>query len=215
MRGRFITFEGGEGTGKSTQVAHLAASLRERGLDVDVTREPGGTPLAERLRNIILSGKAKAAGPEVEAALFAAARSDHLNRRILPQLGRGAWVVCDRFADSTRVYQSISGADQATILQIEAEALGGFYPDLTVVLDINVDLAAGRAAARRKTDVPDRFESEGMDFHHAVRSGFLALADADPGRFVVVDADGTVEEVAGRVLEAVQSRLVLAGAEAA
>jgi thymidylate kinase len=207
MRGRFITFEGGEGTGKSTQARVLAEALAASGLRVDLTREPGGTPLAERLRGLILSGALKDAGPEAEAVAFAAARADHVNRRIAPAVEAGKWVVCDRFYDSTRVYQSIAGAAEETILALQDEATGGFAPDLTIVLDIDSATAAARARARRGAEAADRFEAEGEEFHRAVRERFLELALAEPSRCAVVDAGGTADEVGARVAETVASRL--------
>lgn len=207
MSGCFITFEGGEGTGKSTQVRLFAERLEQAGVQVKTTREPGGTPLAERLRNVILSGEAKVAGPAMEAVLFAAARADHINRLIKPAVSAGRWVVSDRFSDSTRVYQAISGVAPELLQEIEREALDGFMPNLTVILDIDTSVAAGRAAARRKGDTPDRFESEGIEFHEKVRQGFLDVAEGEPARCVVVDADGSIDEVADRVFAAVDARL--------
>lgn len=205
--GSFVTFEGGEGTGKSTQVQIFEQRLRDRGHVVLRTREPGGSPLAERTRNLLLSGVFKQCGPEVEAVLFALARADHLHRAIIPALHRGDVVVCDRFFDSTQVYQAITGADPGLLDILRREATGGRNPDITIVLDLKVEVAARRAAARRGDEVPDRFEGEDHHFHAAVRDGFLAIAEAEPDRCVVVDATGTVEEVAEKVLEAVLQRL--------
>jgi len=208
-RGRFVTFEGGEGTGKSTQVAILADHLRQVGLDVVVTREPGGSPQAERLRDIILSGKAKPFGTFAEAILFSAARIDHLRERIRPALEAGAWVLSDRFADSTRAYQGALGnLDPRLLRTLETVVVGPTPPDLTILLDLPADIGLARAASRG--NAPDRFETETLEFHRSLRTAFLDIADSEPRRIVVVDADDTAEIVAERVWQVVAERLGLA-----
>ncbi len=212
MRGKFITFEGGEGTGKSTQAAMLAMRLEALGLSVLLTREPGGSPGAEIIRHVLLSGAAKPFGPEAEAMLFAAARDDHVRCTILPALAEGKWVVCDRFADSTRVYQGTLGAvDPRFIKALERVSVGDLAPDLTFVLDVPVALGLKRAALRREGASPDRFEAEQIEFHEKLREAYLALAAAEPDRCVVVDASAGKEAVAKRVWDAANSRLKPAG----
>jgi dTMP kinase len=208
MRGKFITFEGGEGTGKSTQAAMLALRLESLGLGVQLTREPGGSPGAEIIRHVLLSGAAKPFGPEVEAMLFAAARDDHVQCTILPALKAGKWVISDRFADSTRVYQGILGRVDARLIKgLERVSIGDLAPDLTIVLDIAVELGLERVRLRRGDAVPDRFEAENVEFHQKLREAYLAIAAAEPQRCVVVDAGAAKEEVAKRIWEAVTSRL--------
>ncbi len=208
MRGKFITFEGGEGTGKSTQAAMLALRLESLGLRVLLTREPGGSPGAEIIRHVLLSGAAKPFGPEAEAMLFAAARDDHIRCTILPALEAGGWVICDRFADSTRVYQGALGqVDRRLIKALERVSLSDVYPDLTFVLDVPVELGLKRAARRRGGASPDRFEAETVDFHEKLREAYLMLAAAEPDRCVIIDAGARQEAVAKQVWEAVNSRL--------
>ncbi|MGU3494183.1 dTMP kinase [Xanthobacteraceae bacterium A53D] len=205
-QGRFITLEGGEGTGKSTQAKRLAAALEAQGRSVVVTREPGGSPGAEAIRHVILSGAAKDYGPTAEALLFAAARADHVDTLIRPALLTGKWVVCDRFIDSTRVYQGVLGSVSGTLLdELEDLMVGDARPDLTLILDVPPEVGLARAAARGEG--ADRFESEGLAFHAKVREAFLALAKADPDRCAVVDASGTPDEVAARIWEVVVARL--------
>jgi len=208
MQGKFITFEGGEGAGKSTQAAMLALRLEALGLGVQLTREPGGSPGAEIIRHVLLSGAAKPFGPEVEAMLFAAARDDHVQCTILPALKSGKWVICDRFADSTRVYQGILGhVDERLIKGLERVSIGDLAPDLTVILDTPVEIGLARVDSRRGEGAPDRFEAESVEFHHKLREAYLAVAAAEPGRCVVIDASAAKEEVAKQVWEAVKSRL--------
>jgi dTMP kinase len=208
MRGKFITFEGGEGTGKSTQAAMLALRLESFGLGVQLTREPGGSPGAEIIRHVLLSGAAKPFGPDVEAMLFAAARDDHVQCTILPALKAGKWVISDRFADSTRVYQGILGRVDARLIKgLERVSIGDLAADLTIVLDIAVELGLERVRLRRGDAVPDRFEAENVEFHQRLREAYLAIAAAEPQRCVVVDAGAAKEEVAKRIWEAVTSRL--------
>jgi dTMP kinase len=208
-RGRFITLEGGEGTGKSTQVKLLAQRLEAMGISVVVTREPGGSPGAEVLRDFILSGKAAPFGPAGEAILFSAARIDHIDQTIAPALARGAWVICDRFADSTRAYQGAAGKlDPAMIASLERVAVGDVRPDLTLVLDLAPKKGLARAAARRgKRGKADRFEREGAPFHKALRQAFLDIARAEPRRCAIIDADKPPKEVAQAIWASVRERL--------
>ena len=206
--GKFITFEGGEGTGKSTQAAMLALRLEALGIAVHLTREPGGSPGAEIIRHVLLSGAAKPFGPEVEAMLFAAARDDHVQCTILPALNSGKWVISDRFADSTRVYQGISGqVDQRLIKSLERVSIGDLAPDLTIVLDVPVELGLERVKLRRGDGSPDRFEAENVEFHRKLREAYLVIAAEGPGRCVVIDASAAKEAVAKEVWNAVKMRL--------
>jgi len=208
MRGRFITFEGGEGTGKSTHAAMLAARLKSLGINVQLTREPGGSPGAEIMRYILLSGAVSSLGPNAEAVLFAAARDDHLNTLIRPALERGNWVVCDRFADSTRVYQGVAGnVDSRMIRAMERIVVGDTKPDLTLILDVPTNEGMRRAALRRGTAGADRFETESLAFHEKLRNGFLALASSEPDRCVLIDATLSKEEVSERIWRAVVNKL--------
>ena len=207
--GKFITFEGGEGTGKSTQAAMLASRLEALGLVVQLTREPGGSPGAEIIRHVLLSGAAKPLGPEVEAMLFAAARDDHVRCTILPALQSGTWVISDRFADSTRVYQGALGqVDTKLINVLERVSIGSLAPDLTVILDLPVHLGLERAKLRRGQAEADRFEGEGTDFHEKLRAAYLGIAASEPGRCVVIDATPAKDAVAKSVWQAVLTRLV-------
>ena len=170
MRGRFITFEGGEGTGKSTHSTLLADRLKSVGTSVVLTREPGGSPGAEVIRHVLLSGVAKPLGIEAEALLFAAARGDHVRNTIEPALAQGVWVVCDRFLDSTRVYQgSLGHLDPLFIRALERVTIGDLKPDLTFVLDVPAEIGLARASKRRGERVADRFEAESRAFHEALR----------------------------------------------
>jgi dTMP kinase len=208
MRGKFITFEGGEGTGKSTQAAMLALRLEALGLGVQLTREPGGSPGAEIIRHVLLSGAAKPFGPEVEAMLFAAARDDHVRCTILPALEAGKWVICDRFIDSTRVYQGILGkVDDQVIKRLERVSIGDLAPDLTLILDVPVELGLERVKLRRGEAVPDRFEAENVEFHEKLREAFLTIAQSEPERCAVIDAGGAKEDVARQIWDAVNARL--------
>lgn len=216
-RGRFITFEGGEGAGKSTQIGLLADYLRDGGIDVTTTREPGGTPKAERLREILLSGKIASLGPLAEAALFSAARIDHVDRLIEPTLARGGWVLSDRFADSTRAYQGArGGVAQRDIDLLERAATGATTPDLTLILDLPPETGLARAAARRGVheDV-DRFEAEEIDFHHALRQAFLDIAARDPARCCVIDATLPPQTVAQTIRSVIDARLFNAAGQVA
>jgi dTMP kinase len=208
MPGRFITFEGGEGAGKSTHAALLTGRLKSFGIAVQVTREPGGSPGAEIMRYILLSGVARPLGSNVEALLFAAARDDHLNTLIRPALEKGLWVVCDRFADSTRVYQGLVGqVDERAIRALERIVVGETRPDLTLILDVPAAEGMRRAASRRDKTGADRFEAEDLAFHEKLRVGFLALAAKEPDRCVVIDATKPKEQVAEEIWRIVVGKL--------
>ncbi len=208
MRGKFITFEGGEGTGKSTQAGLLAHKLEGLGLGVLVTREPGGSPGAEIIRHVLLSGAAKPLGAEAEAMLFAAAREDHVRCTIEPALAAGKWVVCDRFADSTRVYQGALGqVDRRLIKGLERVSIGDLLPDLTLILDVPVDVALERLTLRRGDAAPDRFEAENVEFHEKLREAFRALAADEPERCVIIDASVPRVQVAKDIWDTVQAKL--------
>ena len=208
MPGRFITFEGGEGTGKSTHASILGARLRSFGLRTVITREPGGSPGAEIMRYILLSGAARPLGPNAEAVLFAAARDDHLNTLIRPALAEDKWVICDRFADSTRIYQGVAGdVDSLAIRAMERIVVGNTRPNLTFILDVPAKEGMSRAAKRRGNAGVDRFEAEALAFHEKLRDGFLTLAANEPDRCVLIDATTSKEEVAEQIWHVVQNRL--------
>jgi dTMP kinase len=205
-RGRFITFEGGEGTGKSTQVGLLATALRDGGIDVLETREPGGAPGAEEIRRLLVEGDVGRWEAMSEALLHYAARREHLANTVLPALDAGRWVVCDRFADSTTAYQGFGhGLDMAALVQIHQLVVGDFGPDLTLILDLPVALGLERAAARPGFET--RYERMDADFHHRLREGFLDIAQREPGRCAVIDATGTVDMVHASVRAVVGERL--------
>jgi dTMP kinase len=209
-RGRFITFEGGEGAGKSTQLKRLVARLEAQGREVVATREPGGSPGAESIRALVLNGAADRWSPVTETLLMYAARRDHIERVIRPALERGAWVVCDRFADSTRAYQGAAGGtDPRLIAALETYILEDVRPDLTLIFDFPPEAGLARAMAR--PDAEARFESKGMAFHERLREGFLEIARAEPERCVVIDADGAIAAVEDAVWAAVQDRLAVHG----
>ncbi len=198
--GRFVTFEGGEGAGKSTQVRHLVAHLEQAGLRAIATREPGGSPRAEALRAALLSGRAADLGPFGEAILFGAARIDHIDTLIGPALAAGAWVVCDRFADSTRAYQGAAGkARPELIAMLERVVVGPMKPDLTILLDLDPEVGLARARARAGEAAADRFEGEQIAFHMALREAFLDIAREEPARVRVIDATLPEHEIADRV----------------
>ncbi|MDA9400539.1 dTMP kinase [Bradyrhizobium sp. CCBAU 45389] len=208
-RGRFITFEGGEGTGKSTQIKKLADRLKAARMRILVTREPGGSPGAEIMRHLVLSGMGKLLGPEAETLLFAAARDDHVRTVIQPALNQGAWVLCDRFADSTRAYQgSLGNVPIGLINAMQRVTIGDLKPDLTVILDLPVEIGLQRAAVRRGAGTPDRFESEKLSFHQGLREAYCKIAAEEPARCVLIDADSDPDTVAGRVWTAVRERLL-------
>jgi dTMP kinase len=205
-RGRFITLEGGEGAGKSTQAQRLAARLRDRGFETVLTREPGGSPLAERIRGVILSGAVAPLGPAAEAVMFSAARIDHLEKTIRPALARGAWVICDRFSDSTRAYQGALGNLEPRFLRdLERVTIGATRPDLTLVVDVPAE--AGLTRARARSSVVDRFEAEGLAFHEALRKAFLDIAAGEPERCAIIDGSTDADAVEGAVWAVVEQRL--------
>ncbi|MEW9837944.1 dTMP kinase [Mesorhizobium marinum] len=205
VHGFFITFEGGEGAGKSTQIARLAEKLRDKRYPVVVTREPGGSPGAEAIRHVILSGAAEPFGPQMEALLFAAARSDHIEQLIRPSLRRGKIVLCDRFVDSSRVYQS--NVDASLLDEIERVSLNGIMPDMTLIFDIDTEEGLRRAASRRGEDQVDRFEKEELAVHKRRRQAFLDIAIKEPKRCVVIDAGLDADAVENAVTEAVFAAL--------
>ena len=208
MRGRFITFEGGEGSGKSTHARLLADRLNSLGIEVVLTREPGGSPGAEIIRHILLSGIAKPLGAETEAILFAAARDDHVRTTIRPALIAGKWVICDRFIDSTRVYQGVLGKVDAKLIRgLERVTVGAAMPDLTFILDVPATVGLARAKRRRGKGTTDRFEAELVEFHEELRRAYIALADKEPKRCVLIDGRAPRDVVAERIWAAVEQRL--------
>jgi len=209
LRGQFISFEGGEGSGKSSHAAALAERLTERAIEVVLTREPGGSPGAEVIRHILLSGMAKPLGPETEAILFAAARDDHVRNVIRPALVDGKWVVCDRFIDSTRVYQGVLGkVDGKLIRSLERITVGAAMPDLTFILDVPATVGLARAKHRRGASAADRFEGESVEFHEDLRRAYRALAAEEPRRIHLIDGRPPREIVAERIWEIVEQRLL-------
>lgn len=205
---KFVTLEGGEGVGKSTQAARLVARLRASGQDAVATREPGGTPKAEAIRGLLLSGGAAPLGPAAEAVLFFAARADHLSALIRPAMARGVWVICDRFSDSTRAYQGAAGhVDPALLAGLERVVVDPTRPDLTLMLDLPQRVGLARARMRSGGDA-DRFESQDDAFHDRLRRAFLAIAAAEPERCAVIDASIDVDAVAQAIWHAVEARLL-------
>ena len=203
-RGRFITIEGGEGTGKSTHAKLLCDALRAEGLAVVCTREPGGSPGAEEIRRLLVSGEPNRWDAMTEALLFCAARRDHLVKTVQPALARGEWVVSDRFADSTAAYQGFAqGLGQDVVERLHEMVAGGCVPDLTVILDVPADIGLARARSRGG----GRYESMDTSFHEKLREGFLAIARREPGRCVVIDARPETDAVQAAVLAAVRERL--------
>lgn len=212
-RGRFITFEGGEGTGKSTQIKKLAERLKAARMRTVVTREPGGSPGAEIMRHLVLSGMGKLLGPDAETLLFAAARDDHVHAVILPALNRGAWVLCDRFYDSTRAYQgSLGSVPLGLINAMQRVTIGDLKPDLTLILDLPVEIGLQRAATRRGSGTPDRFEGEKLSFHQGLREAYRKIAADDAARCVLIDANSDPDTVAARIWSALRERLLPASA---
>ncbi len=213
QRGRFITFEGGEGSGKSTQAKRLAERLRLRGHEVIQTREPGGSPGAEAIRHLLLSGIAKPLGPEAETFMFAAARDDHVSTTIRPALERGAWVVCDRFIDSTRVYQgSLGNVDQRLIRALERLVVGETTPDLTFILDVPPEVGLSRVANRG--NAVDRFEAEHVEYHRLLREAYRDLAEQEPDRCVLVDGSPSADAIAVRIWMQISERFLRPAGEA-
>jgi dTMP kinase len=207
-RGRFITLEGGEGAGKSTQVARIVAALEGMGVRTLATREPGGTPKAEALRAALLAGVVAPLGPTAEALAFSAARIDHLDRKIRPALAEGVWVVCDRFADSTRAYQGALGHLAPQLVRaMEAIVVGETRPDLTLMLDLDPEKGLARATARRGDNSVDRFEGQNLQFHRALRAAFLKIAVEEPERCAVIDAARSQNDVAAEIWREIEERL--------
>jgi dTMP kinase len=197
MKGLFITFEGGEGTGKSTQLKLLAERLNDR--DVVITREPGGTPQGEVLRGLLVTGDVNTWTPVSEALLNSAARTEHVRMVIAPALARNAYVICDRFMDSTRAYQGVAGGvDKSLINALEREAVGRYRPNLTLVFDLDPERGLARAKARG-TDSESRFERKGLAFHQKLRAAFLDIAEQDPARCCVIDANKSIPEISEAV----------------
>jgi dTMP kinase len=210
--GRFITLEGGEGAGKSTQVKRLAAKLAERGIEAVMTREPGGTPGAEAIRNLLVTGDPARWDAMTETLLHYAARRAHVEMTVKPALARGAWVISDRFADSTMAYQGYGGAvGRDTIAALHKLVLGDFAPDLTLVLDLPVDVGLRRAKARMQGQAAaeDRYERMGTAFHETLRQAFHDIAAREPQRCRLIDAGGDVDSVAAALWQAVASRFTL------
>lgn len=207
----FITFEGGEGVGKSTQITRLAKRLEEAGLPVTISREPGGTEGAEAVRHVVLDkAAAESFGPKMEALLFAAARNDHVEQVIKPALEKGEIVIVDRFMDSTRVYQGASNSlDKDFVSSLERIAIHGAVPDLTIILDLEPELGMARATSRRADGVDvDRFEKEELSKHQARQQAFLEIAKQEPNRCVVVDASGAMDAVEEAIWKVVSGRLL-------
>mgnify|MGYP001335740256 FL=1 len=197
MRGKFITFEGGEGGGKSTQAARMAGYLRGKGLEVLETREPGGTPESEALRDLLVQGDPDRWSALSELLLITAARVEHVNRLIEPALAEGNWVICDRFADSTLAYQGIAGELGLELVeQLQKLAVGATAPDVTFLLDVRAEAGLQRAEKRGGAA---RFEKKGAAFHQTLRDGFLALANENPQRIVLIDGEDTFDNVWGQI----------------
>lgn len=202
-RGKFIAFEGGEGAGKSTQVRLLAQSLETRGTACVVTREPGGTTGAEAIRALLLGTEGEGWHARAEALLFAAARSDHVERKILPALEAGQWVICDRFVDSSRAYQGgAGGLSDADVMALHQLGSQGLLPDLTVLIEVSPSVAAARTASRDGNS-PDRIGGRDDAYHARVAAAFARLAEAEPARFARVDGDGSADQVAKAVFAAI------------
>lgn len=207
MKGRFITFEGGEGCGKSTQIRLLADRLRECGKDVVLAREPGGTVLSERIRSLVREEMEDPPNARAETLLFLASRAQLVENVLRPAISSGKWVLCDRFEDSTFAYQGYGrGFDLAELRRLNEFATGGLLPDKTVLLNVSPEVASFRMRAREAVThtVADRMECAGEDFHERLRKGFLDLASAAPSRFSVISADGTVDEVAEKVWNSIR-----------
>ncbi|KZD09786.1 dTMP kinase [Oceanibaculum pacificum] len=206
MSGRFITLEGGEGAGKSTQIVRLKAWLEQTGKSVVATREPGGAPGAEAIRDLIVSGDIERWDAMAEALLMTAARRMHVEQRIRPALAQGDWVVCDRFSDSTLAYQGYAhGLGRETIERLQQLAIDGLKPDLTLILDVPVAVGLARAAGRGGKE--DRFERMGIDFHERLRQGFLEIARREPQRCAVLDATADPDSIADGIRRIVVERL--------
>ena len=210
QRGRFISLEGGEGAGKSTQARRLAERLGADGREVVLTREPGGSPGAEAIRRLLVEGEADRWSAISETLLMSAARRDHIERVIAPALERGAWVISDRFLDSTRAYQGVAGGAPASLIHaLEREVVGAVMPDLTLILDMPVEAGLARAAGRAGRE--GRFESKGHDFHEHLRAAFVDIARREPERCAVLSAEGDLDTVTARVWDVVAARLGVSG----
>ncbi|MEN8237197.1 MAG: dTMP kinase [Pseudomonadota bacterium] len=209
MIGKFITFEGGEGCGKSTQVSHLIQFLRIKGIKALPTREPGGSPGAELIRGLHVTGEIDRWDAMTETLLLFAARRDHLVRTILPALQSGTWVICDRYVDSTMAYQGYGrGVDHATIDALHKMVAGDLRPDLTLVLDIDPEIGLKRTF-EREHGLEDRFERMDMNFHRRLRAGFLEIAKQDPSRYAIVDAGRAIDDVALEIEKQINERFAL------
>lgn len=206
MRGRFLSLEGGEGVGKSTQVRRLAQALEDRGLHVVVTREPGGTEGAEAIRALLMQGAVNRWSAHAEALLFAAARADHVEKLVRPMVEAGSWVICDRYIDSTRAYQGAQDIDDAAILALHGFGSKGLLPDRTLVLDMPDGVGAERALAR-DGGAGDRFGMRGPAFHRAVAGTFRRIAAAEPERVRLVDASGDVDAVTQALMNSLNDLL--------
>jgi len=212
--GKFITFEGGEGSGKSTQARLLMQRLAARGIEVVATREPGGSPFAEAIRAVLLAGNLPAHGPLPEALLFCAARADHLETAIRPALAAGRWVICDRFSDSTRVYQGTAGGLEPSVLDaLEGLVVAPTRPEVTFILDLPAAAGLARASARRGAAVAgqaiaDPYERRDLDFHERLRAGYRALADTEPDRCILIDGAAALDTIAADIWAHVERRLL-------
>jgi dTMP kinase len=207
-QGRFISFEGGEGAGKSTQARRLAAALEKRGISCVITREPGGSPGAEDIRKLLVNGEPRRWEALTETLLLYAARADHVARTIKPAMEQGRWVLCDRFADSSYAYQGAGrGIDRETVRRIEAVAIGDFKPDLTFILDLPAEEGLNRANARASAET--RFEQFDIGFHERLRQAFLEIARRAPDRCRVIDAGADENTVAQAIWKAAAARFAL------
>lgn len=212
MKGRFITFEGGEGTGKTTQIKMLAEYLQSKGIEVVLTKEPGGTPIGQELRTMLCTGDKDKFDAVAEALLYYADRRIHLQQKILPALAEGKWVISDRFADSTMAYQYYGynkRVPKQTLEELYKMTVGDFYPDMTVILDINPEIGLARSMARNSTSVvkETRHESRGLEFHNNLRNGFLEIAKT-ASRYNVLNADKSIEELHGDIVKLIDERLL-------
>lgn len=212
MKGRFITFEGGEGTGKTTQIKMLAEYLQSKGIEVVLTKEPGGTPIGQELRTMLCTGDKDKFDAVAEALLYYADRRIHLQQKILPALSEGKWVISDRFADSTMAYQYYGynkRVPKQTLEELYKMTVGDFYPDMTVILDINPEIGLARSMARNSTSVVQetRHESRGLEFHNNLRNGFLEIAKT-ASRYNVLNADKSIEELHGDIVKLIDERLL-------
>lgn len=213
IRGKFITLEGGEGAGKSTQSKLLSARLRTHGLEVVQTREPGGCADAETIRTLLVSGGADRWCPLSEALMMSAARAEHINKTIRPALERGAWVVCDRFVDSTTVYQGYAGGVDLNFLEtLNREVCKDIMPDLTLVIDLPPEIGLARTHARM-SGAETRFENKGLGYHRKIYDGFKAVIEKNPGRFCVIDGQGDVDSTQNKLISAVHERFNLEGCD--